>query len=402
MVTWRQQVVVVAVWWLVGVLPGLPVHAEITYLPLPEIVVDPNEGTTAGLLSVVIIADKDKQIREIIAPDVRYNSIFGVYPTLRYFGYPDAKRHYFLSAGKSTEIDEHFEGTYDGQNLLGGYCNVNGQLLRDLDSRERFYGIGNDTSDDDETNYTGDAYGARVTVGLNLPDNLRATTGTRVRRMRVRKGGVGGLPSTLEHFSASEARGADGTTVVGQSVGFWYDTRDLADMPSEGSLLGANFEVVDRALGSSVSFGRIFVEGRSFQPLRRDKKIILAVRGFAEYLVGGDRAPFYELSSLGGVSSLRSFGSHRYRDNHRLGAQFELRTNVYAREMFGVMAHVELAPFVDVGKVFEFSRAPPFTDLHVVGGIGFRIVVIPQVVAYVDNGYRNGGVATFTGIDYPY
>jgi hypothetical protein len=41
-------------------------------------------------------------------------------------------------------------------------------------------------------------------------------------------------------------------------------------------------------------------------------------------------------------------------------------------------------------------------DLHIVGGLGFRAVVVPQVVAYVDFGSSGGAPAAFTGIDYPF
>lgn len=396
----RWALAVLACWGAGVVAP--PARAETSYLPLPEIIVDPNEGTTLGLLGVVLMADEHKEIRRIIAPDIRFNSIFGAYPTFRYFAYPDATQRYFLSAGKSTKIDEYFEASYEGKRLGGGPCSLAAGLLRDLDSRERFFGVGNDTPNRDESNYTGDVVLGRISLGFDLPDDLRLTVGTRVRRVRVRRGGVGGLPFAGDWFPAARVPGLEGATVVGQSVGAWYDTRDFPDMPSEGSLLGVETEVVDRALGSSVSFGRVALEGRSFQPLREDRRLILAVRGFAQYLVGGDRVPFYELSSLGGVSSLRGFGTHRYRDHHRVGAQFELRADVHQRDILGVVAHLELTPFLDVGKVFDFSREPLLTDLHAVAGLAVRVVVRPQVVAYVDTGLRQGGVATFTGIDYPY
>ena len=45
---------------------------------------------------------------------------------------------------------------------------------------------------------------------------------------------------------------------------------------------------------------------------------------------------------------------------------------------------------------------PPFNDLHYVGGLGFRFLVRPQVVAFVDVGYGAEGQAVFTGIDYPF
>jgi hypothetical protein len=62
----------------------------------------------------------------------------------------------------------------------------------------------------------------------------------------------------------------------------------------------------------------------------------------------------------------------------------------------------EISPFVDLGKVFHSADEQPLSHLHPVGGLGFRAVVIPQVVAYVDLGTSGGGPEAFTGIDYPF
>ena len=39
---------------------------------------------------------------------------------------------------------------------------------------------------------------------------------------------------------------------------------------------------------------------------------------------------------------------------------------------------------------------------HAVGGLGFRGVVRPQVVGFVDIGLGEQGVAVFTGLEYPF
>ena len=75
---------------------------------------------------------------------------------------------------------------------------------------------------------------------------------------------------------------------------------------------------------------------------------------------------------------------------------------MYNRQIFGVNAEIELAPFFDFGQVFRSSRNSPFNDLHPVGGLGFRGVVRPQVVGFVDIGLGEQGVATFTGLEYPF
>ncbi len=70
--------------------------------------------------------------------------------------------------------------------------------------------------------------------------------------------------------------------------------------------------------------------------------------------------------------------------------------------MFGVNLEIELAPFVEAGQVFRHVAESPVNDLHWVGGLGFRGVVRPQIVGFVDIGRGSEGTSIFTGIDYPF
>jgi hypothetical protein len=63
---------------------------------------------------------------------------------------------------------------------------------------------------------------------------------------------------------------------------------------------------------------------------------------------------------------------------------------------------LELAPFIDVGRVFDSSGTIPLTHLHYVGGLGIRGVARPFVVGFLDLGYGDEGLAVFTGINYPF
>jgi outer membrane protein assembly factor BamA len=147
-------------------------------------------------------------------------------------------------------------------------------------------------------------------------------------------------------------------------------------------------------------------EGRAFIPLRADKHVLLALQAVLEYLQGGERAPFYDRSALGGVRSLRGFGSNRFIDNHRCFARGELRSNVWEPRwmtaQFKVRGYMEVAPFFELGRVFASSRTFPLEDLHVDGGIALRAVVPPTLVAYVDIATAGGSPTVFTGIDYPF
>ena len=382
---------------------GGPVHAGFTLIPLPEVITDPNEGTTVGFLPVMLLTTETKTIRSIIAPDVRYNDTVGVYPKFRLFDYPDPKHKYFIIAGKGTKLGEDVEFSYEGQGLFDGRLDLGVLVRHEQDPFERFYGFGNHTPDSNETNYTSTSEAGRVFAGWNVLGSLQAFWQPRVRLVRVGSGSITTLPNLRNPSSEfSTVEGMDGATLVGNQFGVAYDDRDLRDIPTQGVFATATVEIVDKALGSTYSFIKYGLEAKAFVPLRPDKKFIVALRTALNYLQHGDSAPFYEKHTVGGFHSLRAYGGNRFNDNHRFVFQGEFRTNVYEREVFGVRAHLELAPFVDLGKVFNNSREFPLEDLHAVGGLGFRAVVSPQVVGYVDFGSSGGSPSVFTGIDYPF
>ncbi len=395
----RRTLVCVCAWLAVW---GAPLQAEWKLIPLPEIVVDPNEGVTIGFLPVVLVPSESKEVRSIIAPDVRYNSVTGVYPTLRFFDYPDPQQKYFLIAGAGTTRGEYFEGDYVGQELYAGWLDVHTNARREIDPFERFYGFGNNTPQSDETNYASTSNAFAVSTALNLPAALHGVVQARYRQMHIGQGGVTSLPQLVALPGASTINGISGGTVVGTRFGLLYDTRDLINIPTEGVLADCGVEVVDRALGSSWSFVKYGAEGKAFVPLRRDRRLVVALHARLDYLQNGASTPFFEQNTVGGVHSLRGFGSNRFTDNNRFFLQAEFRGDVYEREIFGVRAHLEAAPFFDAGEVFHSSRDSPIGTLHPAGGLGVRAVVVPQLVAYVDIGTAGSGPAAFTGIDYPF
>jgi len=102
----------------------------------------------------------------------------------------------------------------------------------------------------------------------------------------------------------------------------------------------------------------------------------------------GNEAPFWARGRLGGEESmlydqqtLRGYGSDRYNDNNLSVLNFELRTRVFELTIMNTRGVLELAPFVEAGRVFHDMSGDPVAALHPVGGIGFRGIAEPFVVA---------------------
>ena len=62
----------------------------------------------------------------------------------------------------------------------------------------------------------------------------------------------------------------------------------------------------------------------------------------------------------------------------------------------------EVTPFLEAGEVFQRVSDSPVSDPHFVYGLGFRGVVRPQIVGFVDIGRSSEGAAVFTGVNYPF
>src|SRR5438309_9947170 len=119
------------------------VHSATSFIPIPEIITDPNEGNTLGFLGVFLFLDDKDEIRYMLAPDIRYNKTKGVFPSLRLFAYPSPTRRYSIEVGKSTTRDEDYELDFTDRGYWDGRTFVIASFVRQRDSTERFFGPGN-------------------------------------------------------------------------------------------------------------------------------------------------------------------------------------------------------------------------------------------------------------------
>jgi outer membrane protein assembly factor BamA len=215
-----------------------------------------------------------------------------------------------------------------------------------------------------------------------------------------------GIESIEQRFPHITGLGTDKEVL--QRLSITYDTRDDLTTPSHGTQWVAYGGLASRGgLLNDSLYSEAGLDGRGFWPLRQDT--ILAVHLALRYLLHTNDAPFWALSSIGGGRSdigaeqpLRGFGAGRFTDRHSFSMTVELRHKLLSFDAISTHVDIEVTPFVDAGRVFGRLGTVPFTQLHSVGGIGFRGIARPFVVGYVDVGYGSEGSAVFTGIGYPF
>jgi outer membrane protein assembly factor BamA len=386
-------------WWLLSaLLVGLPCAvADTTLVPLPIFTTDPNERQTYGALLAIIDA-QEGAFRSLLVPYVTYNSLLGVAGSVHYERFFADQAKFDTDLSQSTRNQAFYRLRYADLNLRDPRYLFEGFGLYENDRTARFFGIGADSREQDETNYTLRQVGGEVTFGRRLMPELIASLTERLRYVTIRRGAVDSLPFLKDVFT--DVPGDGGSFVWAHRLALTYDTRDSLVAPTQGRFGQIFFEVADEAIGSQASFVRYGLQGRWLWP-QLGERLVLAVRGLLERVTGSD-VPFFELSDLGGDDTLRGFGENRFLDEGRVLVNAEERIKVFHITYGDVRTDIELAVFVDAGRVFQsFSDLGSGKIQAVIGG-GIRFLAASQIVAKIDVGVGSEGLAIFTGLDYPF
>ena len=385
-------------WLLSMLLMGLPwAWADKTLVPLPIFTTDPNEGETYGALLAVIDA-QEGAFRSLLVPYVTYNSLLGATGSAHYERFLADQAKLDADVAQSTRNQAFYRLRYADLNLRGPRYLFEGFALYENDRTARFFGIGPNSLESNETNYTLRQVGGEVTFGRRLIPELIASLTERLRSVSIRRGAVDSLPFLQDVFT--DVPGEDGSFVWAHRLALTYDTRNSRVTPTQGRFGQVFIEVADEAIGSKASFVRYGLQGRWLWP-HLGERLVLAVRGLLDRVDGSD-VPFFELSELGGDETLRGFGENRFLDEGRVLVNAEERLKVFQINYGNVRTDIELAVFTDIGRVFHNFNDLGSGKIQAVVGGGIRFLAASQIVAKIDVGLGSEGVAIFTGLDYPF
>jgi len=374
------------------------VWAETQYFPLPAVGTTKNDGSDVGLIMPTMVTKPDGDLHYLVAPMLIYNTIVGARGSINLFHYEPGGRELRFVGSLSERIERKVLFSYiDPAFSNGRYAlSVGGTFFKNATAR--FFGLGPETGENDETNYTAREFRAYWKFGLHMNEVTQIAVGQRYRDMRLQRGATD-LPFTLQSFPTVD--GVQGASILGHRATFHYDTRDNLVSPTDGAQVTAYAELNQNLRNDDHPvFYRYELEAKKLFP-SDSKRMVLVVRGDIQ-LTFGEQVPFYEQSSLGGQNNLRGYGVDRFIDKHLLVVNIEERIHVLRAKFLNVAAELEVAPFVDMGRVFNTFQTEILTNYRITPGIGFRAMVRPNVVGRVDYGYSKEGGAVFAGLDYPF
>lgn len=372
------------------------------FLNLPIIDTDPNRGVTVGIMPIWVIPAKDSDLISMIhAPSMTYNKDFGFIPTYRFYYYPTKLSSVEARTSYSSDGEREIYAFYQNQDLplWDRATSFYVRTQYNVDGSERFYGVGPNTPQSAQSNYTEHVTLIDGMFGVPLtPDShWTARWANHFATEHFTAGKLQSIESTNTEFPGLFA--VRRQAIMENRVMLDYDTRDSQVTTRSGQFLDFFASDSNQLVASQFDFGRYGFDGREFYPWS-DTEVTAAQVKYEQVL--GPTPPFWLMPSLGGKYSLRAYGDGRFRDRGMATANVEQRITVASVKMAGTSTEFETGPFLGVGSVFDNPGAMAWKYQRPVVGAMVRAVARPQVVGSVDVGVGQEGVAVFMDINYSF
>jgi hypothetical protein len=221
----------------------------------------------------------------------------------------------------------------------------------------KFYGVGAETSDGNEEDYTPRTFALLVQGLPRVAAGLRAGPRVEYQRLRLAEVEARGL------LASGGVPGAGGGDAPGAGFVVMYDTRDNVFFPTRGQLHEASVTAFGGALGGDFDWTRRQVDLRRYLPL--GPRHTVALQGLL--VSNSGEPPFTQLGLLGGQNVLRGYYEGRDRDRNLAAVQAEYRRPLGGR--FGV------ALFAAGGTVARDLDGLALARLRLAGGAGLRYLL---------------------------
>jgi hypothetical protein len=224
----------------------------------------------------------------------------------------------------------------------------------------KFWGIGNDTPDDAEEDFTPLLFNSLVEVQRGVGKGWFLGGLARAGYRQLREVEEDGL------LASGSVPGSQDGGIIGLGAVVSWDTRDNTVYPRAGWYNQLRAVLYDGSFGSRYDFGSYTLDVRLYQSLFRTH--VLALRGVG--LASSGTPPFDLMPQLGGDRLLRGYFQGRYLDRQLLAFQGEYRLPVWWR--IGAVA------FGAVGQVADGWGDVAFDRFHASVGGGVRFLISPE------------------------
>ncbi len=241
-----------------------------------------------------------------------------------------------------------------------------------------FWGIGNNSREEDMESYNMTSNEVRVSFLKRLPPSLNFGFEFIYDNHDVTETEEGGI------LESEDILGNDGAIITGLGAIINLDSRDNVASPTSGHFFQLNARFSSRNFGATEGFNKFITDLRTYIPLA--KRSILALQLYNENNFGD--VPFQAKAWFGGGERGRGYFRGRFIDNHQIVAQAEYRLRFHPRWI--------AAGFVLAGEVAE-DPDDYIDNLKTAmgGGIRFKFVKDQDIFLRLDIGIGEDGNSGF-------
>jgi hypothetical protein len=212
--------------------------------------------------------------------------------------------------------------------------------------------------------------------------------------------------------TAGTITGCDGGWDNFLKLGIVVDTRDFEPDPSKGVIYELLGEFSTVAFGSSFNYGRMTNTLRAYGPIfKKGRQRLVAAGRFLFNWQFGD-IPFFamnefassddDFTGLGGFRTLRGFTQDRFVAPVALLFNAELRYTFAQANFLRQRLTFMLAPFLDMGNVFDNISSVSLRDWKLSGGGGLRLTWNVSTVVSFDYGVSPEGQAFYMALGHQF
>jgi len=198
-----------------------------------------------------------------------------------------------------------------------------------------------------------------------------------------------------EYYNRGELTGFTGGFSNYLAAGIALDTRDYSPNPKNGMYHTLSYRHSGPYFGSTYQYGQAALKLQFYySPFKHYQNLTFAFRTI--YSIYHGNPPFYLLNTiegqtdfLGGTRSLRGYISRRFTGKAISIFNFEIRESLFGFQVFKQDFQIILAPFLDVGRVFDSIESTRLEGYRASYGAGVRIAWNQATVIMIDLGFSS-------------
>jgi len=249
-----------------------------------------------------------------------------------------------------------------------------------------YYGPGPDSSRNGRSHFRFEETRYDVLLGVRLGRRLSLGFTGGYLSVNAGRGNRADIAHTADLFTEQDTPGLERQTDFAR--GGFFTRLDYRDDPigaRSGGMFQVRWQNYSDVRSNRFDFRQLDLEARQYVPFFNKRRVIaLALAGTLSYPGSGAAVPFYLQPTLGGSDDLRGFRSYRFYGDNLLAANVEYRWEAFSG--------LDMALFLDAGKVAARRSQVNFHGLETSAGFGFRFNARNRNFIRIDTGFSHEGV----------